>query len=721
MSLVRYNLITFTPDGDGAQSLGGLTTRRLYLKMESAYVRQPGVTTQNPLTATLPYTELEKLGDLSDAQTLDVAGKVEFWFTAAPDTFDEDGNASLPAIRMDNMRLVDVEPVEWGHPVTGGAGRVVIFRIHLVDERERFAEPRGGRLKEGELNIEPFYVDAGDDYHPGGAKDKNGRTILTNRQLIQKCLDEMGLGDVTIPGTVDLTSAVRNIEWRGNHAPGELQRILDAIGHIFYVRLDGSFRIERIGDGQTPESNPDQVIEASGFAMPGVDRRGKVVVFASFPNPVLNTRTVTGVGAKKWQFVLQDSADRWKTIEKCDLLKGKSGQAIVRNNYQDVDVAFRLRVYSQLFRCLRLDPAEFGINAIIYRRIKEGGAQYSDVRIEAKIATEQADRSWKTGDFVRLTPQWLFDDGTIVQVRERIGKLKDEVTQSFDPRADFAEIGSDDLRGRVMGEVSEKLDDGTRRATYYYVGFKAGVGGAVQQLSSVELKDYLEAKESERLIVSRPELQLYQLEGVDQNRSALDTTAKNAAFRFVKGTGDPARLYIAKGFKAVNLSGKVAEVRVSQVEPETRWTVNTWWLPHASYLTRLPEDKNNGSSIAGGPGAVTYPHQQPLAASRRALGAAGSTEPASLVAPTIEDRPGEDLFYVSLEKVSGEQGTKTTAASWKYKGSRRGVVVFNEEAPEAVRQNGTFTPASKGIARVDEEGRVKLLFAFEVRGTAGCS
>lgn len=728
---VRYNLVTFVPDGNGAESLGGQTAQRLYLKMETAYVRQPGVTTQNLLAATLPYTELEKLGDLSQPQTLEVKGKVEFWYRSAPGTFDEGGFENLPAFRLYRMRLIDAEPVEWGYPVAGGRGRVMIYRIHLADERERFADPRGGRLADGQLNTEPFFVDDGDgsvfgDGHinggSGSLRDKNGNRVLSNGELIQRCLDEMGIGDVPIPPSVHLTSALRNLEWRGNHAPTELQHILDAIGHIFYVRTDGSFRIERIGDGSTPELNLDQVIEQEGFSMPAVDRRGRTVIFASCPNPVVNTHTVTGLGAKKWQFVLQDSKDRWRTIDQCDLLKGKSGVAIVRGAYQDIDQPYRARVAGQLYRCLRLDPAEFGPGAVIYRRLQEGSSRAADVKIEAKIAYPQQDGSWKDStDYVRLSPSYLYADGTIVQVRERCGKLKSGVTISVDPLADFEELAADQLRGRVMTEVSEKLEDGTRRARYYMVGFTAGVGGAIRQLSEGELKSYLEGKESDRLIVARPELQLRQVEGEDQNRAELEMLARNAAFRFVKGTGDPAKMYVAKGFMVVNLSGKVPQWQVSQDPPETRWHVNTWWMPHATYLTRLPDKE--GSTIAGGPGSAgaAFPHQHPLAANRAAMGTSGATQPAALLSPIIDDARGDELFYVALENVSGSNGTKTSAATWKYKGRRKGVVVFEEEAPEATRQNGRFTPATVGIARINEEGKVKLLVAFEVRGTVGCS
>lgn len=83
----------------------------------------------------------------------------------------------------------------------------------------------------------------------------------------------------------------------------------------------------------------------------------------------------------------------------------------------------------------------------------------------------------------------------------------------------------------------------------------------------------------ETLVVRREDLALLVVDGVDTNRSDLVDKTQSLATRYLRGSGQPARKTTIKGFWSVGLSGKISEIRISQMPPMTTVVRNSWWAP----------------------------------------------------------------------------------------------------------------------------------------------
>ncbi len=567
------------------------------LELEGEFVITAGIK-PNVNTFITPYTEFNKLADVT------ADGSLEFFYNAP-------GGTTLP-LRWDLMRIVDVEIAEWGSTMKD-KGKVfpVKYRLQIADPRHRFESPRGGRLVNGEINKLPFDDTTG--------KDANGNPLTNNLEMVNFCLKAMGL---TIRGPESLKdkTAVKDIEWRGSHAPTELSKILDQLGYAFIVRQDGGFGIVKIGEDSGELPTTDSVVPG-GMVIPSTDRRGKQVVFSSFPTPAMNTFDINRLGTQGFELVCPDKDGKWlPQDEAVKSFVNVSAQTLVRNHFFDLPEAQRTLLSNYLYRCLRLNSTKFP-RVRLYRELHEKGKISTNFQISARIAIRQQDGTWARGaGLVRLTPVMLLTPpgaGSIIVVRELIGNVNQTTD---DPEAQFKEIAADEISARITAEAVEQ-DGGTGPwfTKYFFVGWDSK-----GRLSRDDARNAMALADA--IVVSRPDLQLLQVNWEDANYEDLVSTCEEIKDRYL-AVGGESKLHVFKGFARVNLTGRINEIRMTQSPPITKIKEMTWWLPQGHYLLQAKEASESAAAKEG------FPNQGRSEAQRLAQGVAGATQPAVPIAP----------------------------------------------------------------------------------------
>jgi hypothetical protein len=385
------------------------------------------------------------------------------------------------------------------------------------------------------------------------------------------------------------------VQWRGNHAPTELAKILDDLGWALIVRQDGraADREDRRRDFETPSNTP---VVPGGMTIPNVERRAKTVVFTSAPLPAANTVTITGLGADAWRLVAQDKDGRWKTLDKLKLLNGKGAADVVRNRFVDVDEEFREQARQQLYRYVSLNPAKYPA-VRFFRELHVDGEPRRGMEFKAAIPVDQGNGTFAPAQtLARLTPRVLIaptysgDGGSSVSIvgfRERVGTTDGA---SADIEADFKELASQDFEGRITIEAFvQEAADKPPRPKYAFVGFTPD-----STLSADAARAALSSPDT--VCVRVPDLLLLQEDGSDTNYDELVQRCAAMAGRYLANSGSGPRLHVFAGFAKVNLSGRVSEIRISQSPPLTKVKELTWWLPQSDYARRVKEIlKEDGS------------------------------------------------------------------------------------------------------------------------------
>jgi hypothetical protein len=637
-----FNIITFHPGGGGTG---------LVLTLDNDWVMTPGVE-PNVNTAVCSYKEFDKL----PKDLFDLSGDVCFWFHGDPTGVDGEGVANRPDVRINKVSLVSVDVSKWGRIDEPPFNvRITEYRLYLADRRQAFVWPRGGFLQLGDLNAEPF--------NAFGTQDRNGQPNRSVKWMVERCLEAMGedvTNDVVVPAALSDVPRPMNVQWRGNHAPTELAKLLEHNGYVLIVRTDGHFRLEQIGDGNVPEINTDQALPP--LPVPNVDRRGKIVVITSHPNAVVVTQTfkLNTESGSDFDFVVQDDDDVWKPLAAVSFFQALDPVEAVKTNFFGVPEKYRARVATQTYRCIRLDPGTFGPTPMLRWRVekpagKVGGLQ--PIQVRAILPVLQQDGSWvNSTDLVTAHPAHLLAEGAVLTTSERLGKI-DGGSTIDQPDADFAELEDDELEIRVSYEAmfqakADPADQGGEQAwrfEYFTVGFQQDFGG-IRKLSDDELNNALAGPDP--IIVPRPELKLLRIDGKDVNRTDLEGAARDLAPRWLRNSGTPTSLTLAKGFQFGNCSGKVAEVRYTQGPPNgtggplTTFKINTWWLPHGQYLSQ--SKKESGKEGGASAGNEAHPQQAQTEGRRTALGESGSTQPAVPVLPAQPPPPPKQVALVQV-------------------------------------------------------------------------
>ena len=498
-----------------------------------------------------------------------------------------------------------VEPLRLG-TLPGNAAQVVCeYRISFTDFRDRYVEPRGGRLRVGWVNKGPKPAKPATGAAPAPAPaEGEGRELKLSEMTVQ-CLKRMGVADTSVPDGVDDTDPPRDVKWFGNHAPTELEKLLALCNCVFVPANDGTGHVVKIGDGDPPTYPKGELLPE--LEIPAVDRRGKTVIVSSFPTRAVETMAMQGPDKDTWGFVVQDSFGNWKKPEEADLLGGRTLIEHFNENFDNItpskgtpqgqktlietlakgvpgiDYTFaQERIRGQAYRCIRLNQTKHPTAPLSKVFGKDTDTPDAPPSMLAKVALQDpASKRWENSPAPIDVPIQFFTDDGVVLLKERIVQVK----QSTDNlNRDAVEPPEADCTFKISAEATEKDKEGKDRPRYYHAGFTADVGGIVQ-MSDDDVENALDGDgDKDTFVITRPALRL--IETVDpkspgvvqsDNRDRVDAAALLIARPYVAFSSLATRILAARGFQRVECSGLVSEVRWSQDKLQTTATLNNWW------------------------------------------------------------------------------------------------------------------------------------------------
>lgn len=560
-------------------------------------------------------------------------GDLEFFFTR--DRAGADGGADF---KISKMVMVGWSPGRLGttstNPPTIGP---IKWRIQLADFRERFVSPRGGRLTDqGVINA------------------KNSKTQLKMRQLIQRCLDAMGMSRTQIDSGVDAVAAPQDLKWFGTHAPGQLDELLDRAGAVFVPKRDGTAVIDMIGFGGEPSAPQGRELPAVPLA--GQDRRGRTVVFTSFPEAIVERMNVGGISDAGWQYVCPDPEDngRWKKLADIPLLGGRPIE-LYRKEFKDLPQRWRSHFEHYLFKCIRLDPETYGQTPILrlarkwHEESGVGIVDDIDIRVLAKRFIPIFETRQYQNPIERVEVHAnVLSYGAILRFDQVLMKFESDRAYSPDGmRSYLVPLASGDL---IVQFGREERDPRTKAMRYFVVGFTREAAGAMKPLDDDEARAIAANPGRDDVVIERPDWIVYKENNEYVNLGWLRDKAKKEAARLLKGSGQPAELRSAAGWFPLDLSGKVAEIRLTQKPLKTEWRVNTWWLPGDYYQTQIKAKAK--AKEAGN----AHPAQQATQGDRQVLGAAGEVQGDVVLNPSatpLPAAPGGALMVKPGTKLDG--------------------------------------------------------------------
>jgi hypothetical protein len=622
MADLRYKIVTFNAGGT-----------RIALTLDGAWRLSAGLKPDTN-SALVPYTEWDKLG-VPDAE-----GTIEFWFTTPPgDAEGDPGVGGQPDVSLDGWRIVEVRSSKIGIPLGQTAPRVIEYHVFFQDGREQFVEPRGGRLRLGLINAGAAPADDADAQVPE----------MSLSQLIQACVSKMGATvDGSLPADVDQVDAPRDLKWFGNHAPSELAKLLDLAGLAFCPQSDGTFNLQRVTNDGTPQITGGTLLPE--VPIPAIDRRGKIVIFSSFPLPITETLTLEGPRDDQWQFVVQDSIGRWKAPADCDLVNNNGGLlAQWQKKFADVDLKYRARITGQAYRFIRLGdgsnppageasrplpPAQQ--SPVLNRLIQQDGS-VSDLTVTAKVAT-----------FDQKSGQWSNTSGVTVPARFKSGsnilELGSALIQVSQPTNDLwggaQELSKGDVQVTFTIPQYEQVQSATGSGAganwqpkYFHVGFQRS-GGGVTQLSDDAVANALDGGARDAVVIPCGELlRLRVYNDNPANKADLVALAQGWADRLLANANKPMRVIEAAGFASCEISGLVSEIEWDQEHVRTAVGVNNWYRPagviDAATLGQL-EGRSGGNAqgeAGAGAAAGAFPLESLTQSTRQSLGEPGATLP----------------------------------------------------------------------------------------------
>ena len=607
----------------------------------------------------------------------DLVGDLQFYFLG-----HYGAQNATPDYTLKKVQIVDIEGLDIGSPLTKTIGpeRFIKYRLHFADFRANFVSPRGGVLNMGDLNPQP--TPAAD--------------LTTNSALINQCLTAMGLTP-NAPASVDAFPIFQDLKWFNTHAPTALQKMLDAIGHVFCPRSDGTAAIYQIGDGTEP--NIPVNLEPISLTLPGIDRRGRAVIFDSAPNAIVNTTTITtdDLGTfNPLQMVAQDPIDHdWKLLADIPALLGNPIQC-VNDDFRNCDERYIEALRSQCYYFFRLNPNIYG-NTPLGRQmtvwdVATGNITLTNPEVMAPIPERSNYRNFmeiknpsapRQIGVVELKNTPL--KGSVLRVAERLIKLPDNNPHDWDTHS-WIELAAGDLSLSFSQEVGQPGPANSTPLQYFTVGFMQTASG-IQKMDDSQLA--LALQDPSTIIVHRPSWRLYQQDGGDLNRDELENLASEQAPRYIAGSGNPPKLIRCRGFCQAELDGLVSEITIKQIPAETTFKLNSWWLPSEFYLEQLARDHAGGGG-GGAAGGGAYPEQAATLREHVNEGMTGSAEPSVILnqAPVPPPEGGLDCKVKVLASIAVPPSTANRGKYWGGLETRRSTADANgsaETQPEGMR------------------------------------
>lgn len=555
-------LVTFAFKADQSADDQALD-KRVFVSMEGGVVRTHGIE-PDIYRARILAPEWAKF-DNKPTRT----GTLEFWGEQIP-ILDAAGvtppasspdEEAKPDVSLAGLRIVDAEPIEFGRISGQAEDQVIEWRVFIADAREKWIAPRGGRLAYGVLNSDEERQVIDDSEPESDGFD------YEMKDLIQLCLKAMSIEDTPIPSDVNDTAPPLNLTWLGNHAPTELNLLLDHCGATIFPLADGKFKIELRGEGELPELPAARKLPE--IELKGIDRIGGGVVITSAPATTVQTQTIVGLNETAWTLVAQDENGVWRALENHpDLEFYTPTITAISDDFRRVPEERRERFRSQAFRCIALDPILYP--GRVLREVFETD-RLTSIKALAKIARRSAGTWSNTSEKVQINVTQIHAGG-ILQLNERLTQVsRDGVLE-----ADFfvAAIGQDDLSVRCS---VEKYEDGVPE--FFTAGWRAEVGQPdLVSLNDNEVANVLDGN-GDYHITNREGLRLREVDGDSVNRADLRAQAKQIASRFLKTAADSQRTISITGYFSIELSGIVNELKFDQHNLLTTIHANGWNAP----------------------------------------------------------------------------------------------------------------------------------------------
>ncbi len=591
-------------------------------------------------SARVPWTEYDRL----NGETGPITGQVEFWWTKMP------GVGVEPDHVLNNVTLVEVEASEFGAVDAAGPRRAVEYRLYFADSRHWWLPPRGGHLSmQGIINA------PGDQY------------LAANSTLLATLLQALGVSENKIiidQEAVDELPVMRNLEWRAAHPQVELKKLLDELGLVLAPQADGvSFRVDVAGVGPVP-TVPDER-DLGTVPLPGIDRRGKCVVFTSAPIAQITTETLQGPDPTTFEFVGQsDNGETSELVWRPLRLIGSWGIEDFRDNYARYGENVRSRLVGQAYRFVRFNPLKgYDLHRLVF---ENGEVRGGAIIVRAKIAQyDDVGVVRNSDEFVEIPATCMFKaqcrdtkdsrgnivDGYIIGVTPNLIRVQDDDGKGIlDPIANAVELQFGEMEIRISYESlvhttgsNVPLEDVNGKLTTQY--FRSGYmleSGDIRKLSDAELANALLDPDT---ITIRDERVLVVGGNGPSTRNTLEGEREALAWRWLRGSGDkPTRRSII-GFFPVELSGVVAEIKWSQADKRTDLETNNWYLPTGLWsIGRMQEERKTL--------AEKFPGQAATAQTRATIGGTTASQPSVLLTPMANGvAPADSSFWARLSAV----------------------------------------------------------------------
>ncbi len=586
----KFNIITFTVTGGHVDDNGGPT---LTLKLDGEWVISCGLE-PNINRAIVPFTEFDKLpaGPSGGGPNPDQIGTINFYYSADP------AKGGKPDYSIQNVRIVDVAANLVAECKATPAGkstlRIAEYVLFFADFREKIVPPRGGRLLDGPLNI--------------GSDDINYPTPLAsphdNQDLAHRCLKAMGL-DNEVPDAVKSFHPLMNLQWHGAHAPTELAKILEHCNAVFAPQSSGEGLVFTTGSGDLPSVSQDR--KEYQLTLPGIDRRGKTVIFSSAPTAVCDTYQLSGVD--------HTTGGSNPLIYMCKSA-GPSGAWGPMGPSQASNIQNHSPYPPDAYRALQINPDTFDPRLRpVLRRVfsSDSVPNRSALTVSATIATQDLGGAWNNSTDTNIDVTHVYE-GNIIVLAQRLGKVSTPDTGNVDGQ--FEEIDSGPLVTVTVESTAPCPSNNVLLVReFFYSGWRRDAGtGTPTQLSDDEVNNALADPGQDVVIIHRPEMRLVRNQtgasditqkyssGETDNKADLTTRCQQLADRYLRGSGSPAVEIAAKGFLSAEVNGKVAEIRIDQDRCRTVFKVQTWWIP-SGQTGKLAHGEGGFAGGGGGGGS----------------------------------------------------------------------------------------------------------------------
>ena len=470
--------------------------------------------------------------------------------------------------------------------------QVVEKTLYLLDRRWEFLDGRGGCVFAGLVNqsrkdgagcrnVEnPFHATA-----PEGASPHRLLRYLIGH--LQYASGGERLSSDTLPTALMDLPPPRDLRWDGAHAPTEIVELLDRAGAALYLRPDGTYAVEMLGDGVAPDlPDADRLPSDVNY---GATRRPGTVVVTSAPQRVVVQRTVLGAGQPlagqiAWDWVGEETDGTLKPLADLSYVQasGKTPQELVRESFDSLsDAEFRLAVKS--FYCvLRLEGAHRDrYLPVLTRRVDvldDGGRavkRAGPVKVRAKVTRRKGGR-YEPGTALGEIGGFEVDPvNGLISFGGMVGNVSESTT---DFRAKFQALGAGgvevtfahELHNHGAGEDAQPLGD------YWAAAFTRDANG---QVIDADLDAATAASAENVQVLSLPELVELRVGETSQNASQLRDHAELLAGRLL-ATGDEAELdlMLYRGFHAVTPGGVVDDVVYDLDRCTTRYQCRNFFV-----------------------------------------------------------------------------------------------------------------------------------------------